>query len=108
MAMADAIGLRSHANALFARDGGLHPPSEVIANWPKANHIDPEERGWGAPIVLLVVLAATFFVYIARMWARFMLSKNAGLDDLLISLAMLPLFGLTIASILGKETFPVD
>jgi hypothetical protein len=96
--------LYSHADTLFARDGGLHPPSEVIIGWPRPNHVNPDERGWEAPIALLAILGITFLVYIARMWARLALAKNAGLDDILISLSMLPLFGLTISVVLGKTT----
>lgn len=91
-----------HGGSLVARAGGLHPPPEVILSWPKPNYIDPEERGWEAPIVLIIFMAITFFVYVARMWARISISKNTGLDDILISIAMLPLFGLTITTILGK------
>ena len=73
-------------------------------SWPKPNYVDPEERGWGAPIVLLVMLGITFLVYTARMWARLVLAKNAGLDDLLMSIAMVPLLGLTISAVLGKSS----
>jgi hypothetical protein len=87
---------------LVARHGGLNPPPDVILSWPKANRVNPEERSWAAPIILLILMGITFLVYIARMWARLVLSKNAGLDDVLISLAILPLFGLTISTVLGK------
>lgn len=70
--------------------------------WPKPNYVNPEERGWEAPVVLLVFMAITIVVYGARMWARFSISKNTGLDDFLISIAMLPLIGLTISTVLGK------
>jgi hypothetical protein len=96
------VVLSSHIATLFPRDGGLHPPPDVILSWPKPNHVDPEERGWDMPILLLVVMGITFLVYIARIWARLILLKNAGLDDILISLAMIPLFGLTISTVLGR------
>lgn len=99
--MAHVYGFPSHANGLFARDGGLHPPPEVLSSWPKANHIDPEERGWAGPAALLVMTGVTFLVYFARLWARLVLAKNAALDDILISLSMLPLIGLTISAVLG-------
>jgi hypothetical protein len=99
----DFNGLHQHANRLVARGGGLNPPPETILSWPVANHVNPEERGWAGPVVLLVLMGITFFVYVARMWARLVLSKNPGLDDILISLAMLPLFGLTISTVLGKR-----
>ncbi|KAL6707500.1 hypothetical protein ACN47E_004070 [Coniothyrium glycines] len=103
--MASLETLRSHANALFARDGGLHPPIEIIKHWPRPNHVDPEERGWEAPIVLFVMLGITFMVYVARMWARLAVAKNAGLDDLLISLSMLPLIGLTVTVVLAIRQY---
>lgn len=90
-------------DGLFARDGGLHPPSEVLLSWPRPNFVDPEDRGWSSSIVLLIFLGITFLVYVARMWARLGLGKNAGLDDTLMSVAMLPLFGLTISVVLGES-----
>lgn len=99
---ADYELLRSSAEHLFKRGGGLHPTPEVIKSWPRPNYINPEQRGWEAPIVLLVFLGITVAVYIARMWARLAISKNGGIDDILISLSMIPLFGLTIAVVLGK------
>ncbi len=94
--------LINRRDGLFVRDGGLHPPPEVLHSWPKPNYINPDDRGWTSSIVLLIVLGITFLVYIARMWARLGLGKNAGLDDTLMSIAILPLFGLTISAVLGK------
>lgn len=101
----DGNTLGSYGGSLVARAGGLHPPPEVLLSWPKPNYVDPEERGWGPPILLMVVLGITFLVYCARMWARLVISKNFGLDDILVSMAMLPLFGLTISSVLGMYRF---
>jgi hypothetical protein len=99
--MADVEELRRHADTLFARDGGLHPPSSVIATWPRPNYVDPETRGWTGAIILIVFSAITTATFAARMWARLLVSKNAGLDDLLMSIAMIPLLGLTISAVLG-------
>lgn len=93
--------LMLHVDRLYARDGGLHPPSEVLLSWPRPNYVDPEDRGWTSSIVLLLALGITFLVYVARIWARLSLGKNAGLDDVLMSIAMIPLFGLTISAVLG-------
>jgi hypothetical protein len=95
--------LAPHVDRLFARDGGLHPPSEVLLAWPKPNYTNPEDRGWSSSIVLLVFIGITFLVYIARMWARVGVGKNHGLDDTIMSIAMIPLFGLTISAVLGKK-----
>jgi hypothetical protein len=101
--MSHLDGLVPHVDRLFARNGGLHPPTEVLLSWPKPNYINPDDRGWASSIVLLVFLSITFLVYIARMWARLGLGKNHGLDDTIMSIAMLPLFGLTISAVLGKK-----
>ena len=53
--------------------------------------------------MLLVFIGITFLVYIARMWARVGVGKNHGLDDTIMSIAMIPLFGLTISAVLGKK-----
>jgi hypothetical protein len=102
--MSHIDALITHADRLFPRDGGLHPPPEVLLAWPRPNYVNPEDRGWASSIALLVVLGITFFVYIARVWARLGIGKNAGLDDILMSLAMIPLIGLTISAVLGRST----
>lgn len=94
--------LHASVHRLFARDGGLHPPLHVIQSWPRPNFVDPEERGWDAPIALIVVMVLVFIVYFARMWARLGVGRNAGVDDLLMSIAMVPLLGLSISVILGR------
>jgi hypothetical protein len=99
--MADAARLLSNASVLYPRAGGVNPSPEILLAWPLPNYVNPEERGWEAPIVLLVFMGITFFIFFARVWARLMISKNAGLDDILISIAMLPLLGLTISAVLG-------
>lgn len=100
--MADLTLLRASAdNLLVPRAGGLHPPAEVLAAWPRPNYVNPEERGWEAPIVLVVMLFLTIVVFVARLWARLVVSKNAGIDDMFMGISMLPVIGLTVACILG-------
>jgi hypothetical protein len=101
--MADAAGLFARAEALISRDGGVHPPPEVLLSWPVPNYVNPEDRGWESSIILMVVLGITSIIYIVRMWARLVVAKNAGLDDILMSIAMLPAFGLTISAVLGMS-----
>lgn len=100
--MADVEVLRAHADALFARDGGLDPPSSVILSWPAPNYVNPEAHDWTGTVVVIIFLVLTFAVFVARIWARLRLAKNAGLDDLLMSVAMIPLVGATVSVVLGK------
>lgn len=101
--MADRALLFPDTNTLSTRNGGLHPPLEILLNWPIPNDVDPEQRGWGAPIALIVLLCITILVFVARMWARLKIAKNAGMDDILMGIALLPLLGLTISVILGES-----
>ncbi|KAF2120322.1 hypothetical protein BDV96DRAFT_567058 [Lophiotrema nucula] len=97
----EAPSLWVRADSLFPRAGGLIPPSSVLTQWPAPNYVDPETRSWAAPVVCIVFLALAFGVYVLRMWARLVIAKNAGLDDWLMSAAMIPLVGSTIAVVLG-------
>lgn len=102
--MASSRLFSSASGVLLARGGGINAPPEVKATWPAPNYVNPEERGWGAPIALIVLLFLTILIYIGRIRGRFMVN-NLGIDDVLMSVAMLPLIGLTVSTILGKNLF---
>jgi hypothetical protein len=63
--------------------GGLHPPLSVILSW-KPNYVDPVTRGPGMIVLVAVLLSLTYVVVALRLWARFRMAKNAGVDDALI------------------------
>jgi hypothetical protein len=67
--------------------GGLHAPVSVLLTW-RPNYIDPETRDMKIIILIAVLLSTTYFVVGLRLWARFKLANNAGLDDLLIMFNM--------------------
>ncbi|KAA8621221.1 hypothetical protein PtrSN002B_007219 [Pyrenophora tritici-repentis] len=60
-----------------------------------------ESKYWREPTILIASLVITLLVFVARMVARCGIAKNAGLDDVLVSIGMLPLIGLSILTILG-------
>ena len=62
---------------------GLHPPLSVVATW-KPNYTNPETSGRGVIAVVAVLLVICYGVVSLRLWARFFLTKNAGIDDALI------------------------
>jgi hypothetical protein len=69
----------------FTMPGGLHPPIAVILGWAtKVNYVDPPSRGWSIVILCTVLLSCTYIVVGLRIWARFGLAKNGGIDDALI------------------------
>jgi hypothetical protein len=97
--------LYRHSDRVLARGGGPNAPPSVALSWPRPNYIDPQTHDWSGTIVVIIVLALCVAVFTARIWARLALAKNAGLDDLIMSLAMFPLFGMSVAVVLGKNCF---
>ena len=63
--------------------GGLRPPFDVIASWTP-NYTNPPTAGEGIVILTIVLLVITYVVVFMRLWARFYLTKNRGIDDALI------------------------
>jgi len=82
--------------------GGFNPPQSVIASWPQPNYIDPETRGYALIICLGVFLFIALLALAARIWARFVLVRQAGLDDLIAIFAAVPTIGLTVTIALGE------
>ncbi|KAF1816740.1 hypothetical protein P152DRAFT_135994 [Eremomyces bilateralis CBS 781.70] len=88
--------------------GGVHPPISVAKSWPQPNYINPETRGWGLVILVVVLYFVTFLIFTARLWARLKIAKNAGLDDALISVAMVFVTGLAVGTCLGSRLYGFD
>jgi hypothetical protein len=72
---------------LHIMPGGLHPPISVVLSW-QPNLIDPPTRSWALVITVAVLLALTYIVVGLRIWARFGIAKNWGIDDVLIMFNM--------------------
>jgi hypothetical protein len=100
--MGDVSALIARAGGLYPRAGGLNPPADVLQNWPRPNYENPETHGWAGAIVCIVFMALAFVVYGLRMWARVIVAKNMGVDDIVMSVAMIALLGSTIAAVLGE------
>lgn len=63
--------------------GGLHAPISVLLTW-RPNYVNPEIRDMKFLCFVAALLSFTYFVVALRLWARFKLANNAGVDDLLI------------------------
>jgi hypothetical protein len=83
--------------------GGLHAPISVMLTW-RPNYVNPETRDMKIIILIAVLLSTTYFVVGLRLWARFKLANNAGVDDLLIMFNLFPLTGLAISLYLGMSS----
>jgi hypothetical protein len=69
--------------------GGLYPPTEVIDSW-NLNYVNPPTSGMHVIIITAAMTGVTYLVVGMRFWARFRLAKNAGIDDALIMINMVP------------------
>jgi len=84
----------------------LFPPAEGAHHtWPTANFTNPETRNWAAPAIVIALFLVTFFVFCARIWARFRITHTSGVDDWLIIASMPTLLGLTIATGLALRKY---
>jgi hypothetical protein len=64
------------------------PPLEVIESWPAPNYVDPETRGQSLLVVNITLLCLCLIALASRLWARLVILRSPGLDDLLITIAI--------------------
>jgi hypothetical protein len=64
------------------------PPPEVIESWPAPNYVDPETRGQSLLVVNITLLGLCLIALAARLWSRLVILRSPGLDDLLITVAI--------------------
>jgi hypothetical protein len=64
------------------------PSLEVIESWPAPNYVDPETRGQSLLVVNITLLGLCLVALAARLWARLVILRSPGLDDLLITIAI--------------------
>lgn len=66
----------------------LLPPPEVILAWPLPNYTNPQTRGRAVLFTAWVLGSIMICTVAARIWARAVIQRNAGIDDWLILAAM--------------------
>lgn len=88
--------------------GGLFPPFSVLSAWPAGNHINPITRSNAIVVTACVLGPLTLLIVCARLWARFIIQRNAGVDDYLIAVAMVPIAGLTAATCFATSRLGFD
>ncbi|KAL5433010.1 hypothetical protein PMIN07_011401 [Paraphaeosphaeria minitans] len=89
----------------FRRGGGLDAPPEVILSWPTPNYVNPERHSDSGPITVIVFLVLSILVYFARMWARVVMTKTAGLDDWIMTSSIKSLIAAAIAVVLACREY---
>jgi hypothetical protein len=79
--------------------GGINPPLSEVLSWP-APSPNPVTRSWLFPAIIIVIYSIAIAVFLLRLWSRLIARGNGGLDDLFITIAMVPIT-MMIVSILG-------
>jgi hypothetical protein len=67
---------------------GLLPPVSVLASWPNPNYDDPVTRSKAVLITGCALGSIMVATVGARLWARAVIQRNAGLDDWIMLAAM--------------------
>ena len=81
--------------------GGIHPPHAVVATWPRPNFVDPIKHSHATAGVMTVLGIAVVGTVLARLWARAVVQRRAGLDDWLMLVSLVPTIGLIIGTVIG-------
>ena len=63
------------------------PPAEIRLSWPRPNYTDPVTQGSALTVLTYLLTVLTVVIVSARLWARVILVKLPGLDDIFIILA---------------------
>jgi hypothetical protein len=80
----------------------LFPPADGAHHeWPAPNFVNPETHSWAAPASIIALTGITFFIFLARIWARFRIMRTPGVDDWIIIASMPVLLGLSISTVLA-------
>lgn len=83
-----ALSLRLHSSPPAKLPGGFHPPPEIIAQWPAPNYENPEQRGKAVLAISIIFPLVCVIVVSLRLYTRMWIKKAPGLDDVLITLAV--------------------
>jgi hypothetical protein len=67
--------------------GGTTTPWEIIMGWPPRSD-NPVRRGWGLTVFTVITYILTIVVLGLRLWARHFIQRNAGIDDVVILIAV--------------------
>jgi hypothetical protein len=80
-------------------------PIEVLLSFPKPNYIDPETHGPGLMIVATLLSIIAIGVVALRLYARFVITKAPGVDDILIVGALIFGIGLSVIVMVGNQIY---
>jgi hypothetical protein len=62
-------------------------PPEIIRSWGASNYNNPETRGMGLAVFCIVLGVLSLVVVVARLYARLMVIRQVGADDVMVIIA---------------------
>jgi hypothetical protein len=93
------------ANYPGCTDNESPAPPDVIASWPKPNYVDPQTHGPGL-LVLTIILGSIGIVIVGmRLYARFLITKAPGLDDVLITFSLVFAIASSVLILIGNQVY---
>ncbi|KAK6352031.1 hypothetical protein TWF718_005180 [Orbilia javanica] len=84
-------------------DRGTRPPPEVLATWPAPNYVNPENQTAQLMAIEITLCTVTTVVMALRLYSRGVLTKSIGLDDWLMTGALVFAIALTSANCLAPQ-----
>jgi len=84
----------------------VFPPPSAIAGWPRPNLVNPERHGLGLLILCFTLGPLSVLLPFGRLWTRFIIQRNAGIDDYLLAIGLIPLGALLVIISLSMHPAP--
>ncbi|KAL4928668.1 uncharacterized protein BDV17DRAFT_291300 [Aspergillus undulatus] len=79
------------------------PPIDVLLTWPTPNYHDPVHRGNAVLIASIIFMIISTIITALRVWTRLRITCTAGLDDILIVLALGFTIGMAVIVCIATE-----
>jgi hypothetical protein len=80
-------------------------PLSVYRDWPTPEYEDPPTRGNALLIVNIIFLALVTLSIVIRLWSRFKVKYQSGMDDVMIILAYIFTIGMTAVVLLANRNY---
>jgi hypothetical protein len=80
-------------------------PLSVYREWPSPNYQDPSTRGNALLVINIIFLTLVTLSITIRLWSRFKVKYQSGMDDVMIVLAYVFTIGMTAVVLLANRNY---
>ncbi|KAL5342923.1 hypothetical protein BJX70DRAFT_239945 [Aspergillus crustosus] len=81
------------------------PPIEVLLTWPAPNYDDPPTRGKAVLVMTIICLVLSTIITALRVYTRLIITRTAGLDDILIVFGLVFAIGMGVVLCIATEEY---